>query len=106
MNTFHIDHTVNQPFYLEVLMHLCYADCLKQSRQWQSGAWQMHHESTQLHSAQLAEQSLAKPPYFSEMAPCDFILFALIKKTLRGKLFEDVETKELNATFGDPKNRV
>jgi len=40
------------------------------------------------------------------MAPCDFILFALIKKTLRGKLFEDVETNELNATLGDPHNRV
>jgi len=62
----------------------------------------MHHESTQLHTAQLVQQSLAKhhipkaylPPYSPEMAQCDFILFALIKRTLRGKLFEDVETNE------------
>jgi len=40
------------------------------------------------------------------MAPCDFVLFALIKKTLKGKLLEDVEANELNATFGDPHNRV
>jgi hypothetical protein len=40
------------------------------------------------------------------MAPCDFILFALIKKTLKGKLFEDVEASELNTTFGDPRSRV
>jgi len=40
------------------------------------------------------------------MAPCDFILFTLIKKTLRSKLFEDAATNELNSTFGDPHNRV
>jgi hypothetical protein len=40
------------------------------------------------------------------VAPCDFVLFALIKKTLKGKLFEDVEANELNTTFGDTRNGV
>jgi len=39
---------------------------------------------------------VCRPPYSSDMAPCDFFLFPKIKNTLKGSGFVDVETIKFN----------
>jgi len=35
--------------------------------------------------------SLPHPPYSPDLAPCDFFLFPQLKKTMKGRRFDDVE---------------
>jgi hypothetical protein len=38
------------------------------------------------------------PPYSPDLAPCDFFLFSRLKRTLKGKRFQDVAEIQLNTT--------
>jgi transposase len=38
-----------------------------------------------------------RPPYSSDLAPCDFFLFSKIKTDLKGQRFDDIETIKKNA---------
>jgi histone-lysine N-methyltransferase SETMAR len=58
--------------------------------------WILHHNNAPVHDALrvhefLAEKSITKknhPPYSPDLAPCDFWLFAKLKKCLEGtKIF-------------------
>ena len=42
--------------------------------------------------------SLTQPPYSPELAPCDFLLFPQLKKTMKGRRFDYVEDIQANAT--------
>jgi hypothetical protein len=41
---------------------------------------------------------LEHPPYSPDLVPCDFFLFPLIKKHLKGMHFDDVEDIQNNTT--------
>jgi histone-lysine N-methyltransferase SETMAR len=93
------DETVNQAFYLKVLKRLLYAVRRKRPELWQSGELWLHHENAPAHKALSMQQFLTKnsmtqllhPPYSPDLAPCDFLLFPLMKKVLKGIRFGDVE---------------
>ena len=59
----------------------------------------LHHDNASAHTAAatldfLQEnqvQLVTHPPYSPDLAPCDFFLFPLVKKELKGKAFETVE---------------
>ena len=58
----------------------------------------LHHDNAPSHRAAqttdtikiLSFELLDHPPYSPDLAPCDFFLFPLIKRVLRGTRFEDV----------------
>ena len=58
------------------------------------------------HRAVTANEFLAKhnipthlhPSYSADLAPCDFLLFPQLKKTMKGRRFDDVEEIHANAT--------
>ena len=69
--------TVNQQFYLEVLKRL--------------------HDAVQRNTPNCGSQvsgfciRTMLPPYFPDLAPCDFFLFSRMKRDLKGKRFQNVE---------------
>jgi len=66
---------------------------------WRSGDWFLHHDNAPAHTALSVTRYLASlgwtlvphPPYSPEIAPCYFVLFPTMKKTLKGKGFATVE---------------
>ena len=91
--------TVNQQFYLEVLKRLLDAVQRKYPELWRSGEQLLHHDSAPAHTALSVHQFLAKngmatashAPYSPDLAPCDFFLFPIMKRDLKGKCFQTVE---------------
>ncbi|EZA58480.1 hypothetical protein X777_01101 [Ooceraea biroi] len=72
--------------------------------------WHFHHNNTRPHSARLTQDFLANsglkvlkhPPYSPDLAPCDFILFPLVKEKLKKngslaaiKSFQQHETRHV-----------
>lgn len=98
--------TVNTDYYLRVLRNLRDAVRRKRPEKWSTGNWELHHDNAPAHSAQRVQEFLTKhgipqvrqPPYSPDLAPCDFFLFPTLKKTLKGRRFEDLESIRTNAT--------
>jgi len=75
--------TVNQQFYLQVLKRLRLGVSRKRPQKRAAGAWAPHHDNAPAHTAHSMQVFLAshgipvvqQPPYFPDMAPCDFWLF-------------------------------
>jgi len=96
---------VNKEFYETVLQCLCDAVCRHCPEKWCSGNWILHHDNAPAHRAVTTNEFLAKhnipfllhPPYSSDLAPCDFFLFLQLKKTMKGRPFDDKEI-QANAT--------
>jgi len=65
---------------------------------WSNGDWFAHNDNTPAHTALSLQQFRAKnkmaviphSPYSSDLATCDFFLFARMKGQLKGKCFADV----------------
>jgi hypothetical protein len=97
--------TVNQTVYITVLQ--CLRDAVRQKRPHKrsSGTWFLHCDNVPCHAALCVREFLAKhstpvvphPPYLPDLAPCDFFLFSMLKRTLKGKQFQDLEI-QLNTT--------
>ena len=59
----------------------------------------LHHDNATAHTAastldylqENGVQLVTHPPYSPDLAPCDFFLFPLVKKQLKGKAFETIE---------------
>lgn len=91
--------TVNQKFYLDVLRRLREDVRRKRPELWQAGDWFLHHDNAPAHTALRVTHYLTSqgwsvvphPPYSPDLAPCDFFLFPRMKKSLKGKRFDDVE---------------
>jgi len=91
-------HTVNQQYYIEVLMKL--RECVRriQPELWRNG-WLLHQDNVPAQNALSVKQFLANknttvlehPPYLPDLAPCDFYLFPKIKSVLKGTHFVSVE---------------
>jgi hypothetical protein len=78
----------------------------KRPEKWRDGDWILHHDKAPSHISHLVQTFLAKhgtaqlqqPPYSPDLAPCDFFLFARLKKVLKGHRFEATEDIKLNST--------
>ena len=98
--------TVNQTYYIEVLKRLRDAIRRKRSELWRSGDWFFHHDDASAHSALRTREFLAKhsitvlphPPYSPGLAPCDFFLFPMLQRPLKGRRFETIPEITANAT--------
>ena len=98
--------TINVEYYVEVLKRLRDAVGRKRPRFWSRGDWLLHHDNAPAHSSNLVQQFLAKhkivqlrhPLYSPNIALGDFWMFPKLKKVLKGKRFDDIETIQSNAT--------
>ncbi|KAK9302838.1 hypothetical protein QLX08_005325 [Tetragonisca angustula] len=97
---------INKEYYLELLRRLRDSVLRKRSHLWESENWLLHHDNAPIHSAHIVQnflvkhgilQQLRQPPYSLYLAPCDFWSFPKLKKTLKGRRFDDVEAKKQNA---------
>ena len=78
----------------------------KRPEKWRDDDWILHHYNAHAHISHLVQQFLAKhgtaqlqqPPYSSDLAPCDFLLFPRLKKVLKGHRFEATEDIKRNST--------
>jgi len=65
----------------------------KRPDQWQNNIWLLHHDNAPAHAALLTEWFLTDnnmtvvphPPYWPNLAPSDFSLFAKLKMKLKGR---------------------
>jgi hypothetical protein len=72
-----------------------HAPCRSQREQ----TWLLHRDNAPSHTSVLTQQFLAKnkipvipkPPYSSDLAPCDFFLFSKMKLKLKGSRFDTIE---------------
>ena len=90
--------TVNQQYYIEILMKLC--ECVRRKRLelWRNG-WILQQDNTPAHNALSVKQFFANKnitvlehsPYSPDLTPCDFCLFPKIKSVLVGTHFVSVE---------------
>jgi len=98
--------TVNKEFYKTVLLRLRDAVRRHRPEKWRSGNWILHHDNAPAHRAVTTSEFLAKhnipslpnPLYSPDLAPCDFFLFPQLKKTMKGRRFDDNEEVQANAT--------
>jgi len=98
--------TVNKEFYKTVLQRLRDAVRRHRPEKWRSGNWIPHHDNAPAHRAVTTNEFLAKhnipslphPPCSPDLAPCDFFLFPQLKKTMKGRRFDDIEEVHANAT--------
>lgn len=91
--------TVNKEYYLGVMRRLREAVRQKRPELWRDNSWILHHDNAPSHTALILREFLSKnsthvapqPPYSPDLAPCDFWLFAKLKRPLRGNRFESIE---------------
>jgi len=98
--------TVNKEFYKTVLQRL--RDAMRRHRheKWRSSNWILHHDNAPAHRAVTTNEFLAKhnipsiphPPYYPDLAPCDFFLFPQLIKTMDDRRFDDIDEVQVNAT--------
>ena len=73
---------------------------------WKNASWILHHDNAPAHNALSVKRYLAKnnipvmehPPYFPDLAPCDFFLVPKIKSALKETRFESVDAVKAKAT--------
>jgi len=96
--------TVNKEFYKTVLQCLHNTVHRHHPEKWHSGNWILHHDNAPAHRSVTTNEFLAKhnipslphPPYFPDLALCDFFLFLQLKKTMKGRRFDDIEEIQAN----------
>ena len=97
--------TINKEFYKRVLQCLHNAVHRHCPEKWHSGNWILHHDNAPAHRAVTTNKFLAKhklsslphPPSSPDFAPCDFLLFPQLKKTMKSCRFDYVEGIQANA---------
>lgn len=98
--------TINKEYYVDVLKRLRESVRRKRPEKWSTKSWMLHHDNAPSHTSHLVQSFLAKhgipqvqqPPYSPDLAPCDFFLFPRLKKTLKGRRFDDQAAIKKNAT--------
>jgi histone-lysine N-methyltransferase SETMAR len=84
---------VNSEFYCDVLRRLRENVRRRRPELWREQTWLLYHDNAPSHTFVLTQQFLAKykmaiiphPPYFPDLAPCDFFLFPKVKLKLIGR---------------------
>jgi len=90
---------VHKEFYKTVLQCLCDAVRRHLPEKWRSSNWILHHDNAPAHRAVTTNEFLVKhnvsslpdPPYFPDLAACDFFLSPQLKKTMKGRRFNYLE---------------
>ncbi|GFU31177.1 putative mariner transposase [Trichonephila clavipes] len=90
--------TVNQTYYLSVLVTLRERVCKKWPELWKNNSCILHQDKTPIHNALSVKRYLTDKrilvlehaPYAPDLAPCDFF-FPKIKSALKGTRFESME---------------
>ena len=109
--------TVNQTYYIEVLKRLRNAIRRKMPELWRSGDWFFHQDNAPAHSALRTREFLAKhsitvlayPTYSPDLAPCDFFLFPMLKRPLKGedlRLFQRLRQMRRRSSSALKKKRT
>ena len=91
--------TVNKKYYFEVLREFKKRFCRKRPALFKSGLRHFLQDNAPVHNYIIVTDFLAKmdvktvphPPYYSNLAPCDFGLFPKLKEKLRGCRYEIIE---------------
>jgi hypothetical protein len=86
--------TVSGIFHCDVLRWMSENIRRKPPDKWRSNSWALHHDNTPAHASLVVQQFLAStnttvfphPPYSSDLAPCDFLLYSKMKLILKGRL--------------------
>jgi hypothetical protein len=95
---------INKELYKTVLQRLCNAVLRHHPEKWYSGNWILHHDNALAHRAVTTNEFLVKhnipslphSPCSSDLAPCDFVLFLQLKKTMKGRRFDYVGEIQAN----------
>ena len=98
--------TVNKEIYKTFLQRLRDAVRRHRPEKWRSGNWILHHDNAPALRAVTTNEFLAKhnipslpqPPYSPDHAPCGFLLFPQLKKTMKVRRLDYVEDIHANAT--------
>ncbi|UYV83264.1 hypothetical protein LAZ67_23000327 [Cordylochernes scorpioides] len=91
--------TVNKEYYLQVMRNLREAIRQKRPDLWKNKNWLLHHNNAPAHTSLLVRDFLAKnntlmmpqPPYFPDLAPCDFFLFPKLKRPMKGRRYATLD---------------
>ncbi|UYV64317.1 hypothetical protein LAZ67_3000269 [Cordylochernes scorpioides] len=91
--------TVNKEYYLQVMRNLHEAIRQKRPDLWKNKNWLLDHDNTPAHTSLLVRDFLAKnntlmmpqPPYFPDLAPCDFFLFPKLKRPMKGRRYATLD---------------
>ena len=95
--------TVTASYHISVLHKL--KACLKEKRpEKAANGWVLHHDNASLHTAKITQtfldingiELLPHAPYSPDQAPADFWLFYRIKKTMKGRRFQSIESIKEN----------
>ena len=103
--------TINQHVYKNILRRLMRSVREKRRELWETRSWLLHHDNAPACNALGIWEFLAKnmiaileqPPYYPDLAPCDFFLFLKLKKVIKGTRFQKSDaiktavTKDLQA---------
>ncbi|KOC62943.1 Putative uncharacterized protein FLJ37770, partial [Habropoda laboriosa] len=73
-----------------------------------ASTWKLHHDNAPCHTALLVQEWQAKhnlltlphPPYSPDLAPPDFFLFPRLKRQMKGRRFDTIETVQEAVTRG------
>ena len=87
----------------------------KRPELWKNNSWLLHHDNAPPHSLLLVRNFLAKnntvllsqPPYSPDLALCDFFLFPILKRPMKGRRFatiEEIKTESLRELKDIPKS--
>ncbi|UYV68939.1 hypothetical protein LAZ67_6001728 [Cordylochernes scorpioides] len=91
--------TVNKEYYLQVMRNLREAIRQKRPDLWKNKNWLLHHDNAPAHTSLLVRDFLAKnntlmmpqPPYFPDLASCDFFLFPKLKRPMKGRRYATLD---------------
>jgi transposase len=94
--------TVNSVFYCDVLQRLHENMQRLRPELCRQKNWLLHHDNAPSHTSFFTREFLTKnnmtvvphPPYSPDLAPCDFSLFPLLKRKLKGRHFDTIEVME------------
>ena len=98
--------TVNKEYYVEVLKEFRGRFRRKRPVLFKSAQWHFHQDNASVHNSILDTDYLTKmgintvprPPYSPDLAPCDFWLFPKLKEKLRGCRYETIEEMKETVT--------
>ena len=97
---------VNHHVYKEILQRLLRSVKEKRRDSWESSTWLLHHDNAPAHTALgirkfLADKNitvLEQPPYFPDLAPCNFFLFSKVKNIIKGTHFSSTDDMKIFVT--------
>ena len=89
---------------------MLYAICAKQSVR--NKNWLLHHDNAPAHTSLLIGEFLAKnntlimlqPPYFPNLASCDFFLFPKLKRSMKERRYTTI--KEIKLASKEELNKI